>query len=131
MPQKVTELVLNGGTVPLSVVKHSAQDYSRFNMASTIQASLSRWLGVILALYFLHFSSVIAGPLPNAASLRETPISSVVNLGYSKYEGTVLDAGVNQYLGMRYAAPPVGNRRWRAPQDPHYESDVQDATQVR
>jgi carboxylesterase type B len=53
-----------------------------------------------------------------------------VDLGYSKYHGTILNAGVNQYLGMRYAAPPLGDRRWRAPQDPLYRSGVQDATQV-
>lgn len=99
-------------------------------MAKTCRVSFNRWLGVILAV-FLHCSLVIAGPPPNAPPRKGTPISSVVNLGYSDYEGTILDAGVNQYLGIRYAASPVGSRRWRAPQDPLYESGVQDATQVR
>jgi hypothetical protein len=54
-----------------------------------------------------------------------------VNLGYSQYEGTALSAGVNQFLGIRYAAPPVGNLRFRAPQDPLRQDGVQDAKEVR
>ena len=35
--------------------------------------------------------------------------SAFVDLGYSKYQGSVLPGGtINQYLGMRYAAPPIG-----------------------
>lgn len=59
------------------------------------------------------------------------PIGRVVDLGYAKYQGTVLEAGVNQYLGMRYAAPPTGDLRWRAPRDPPLARGVQDASRVR
>ena len=45
------------------------------------------------------------------------PITNTVDLGYSKYEGYTAE-GVNQWLGMRFAAPPVGDLRWRAPQPP-------------
>ncbi|KAJ7627439.1 carboxylesterase estA [Roridomyces roridus] len=45
-----------------------------------------------------------------------------VNLGYATYIGEALPAGVNQFLGMRFAAPPVGNLRWRAPVDPLVET---------
>ncbi|KAK5719254.1 hypothetical protein LTR15_007777 [Elasticomyces elasticus] len=48
---------------------------------------------------------------------RGQPISTTVDLGYSKYEGYTAE-GVNQWLGMRFAAPPTGDLRWRAPQDP-------------
>ena len=34
--------------------------------------------------------------------------SAYVDLGYSQYQGTVLSSGINQYLGIRYAAPPLG-----------------------
>ena len=55
----------------------------------------------------------------------------IVDLGYAKYRGNVLrDAGVREYLGMRYAAPPLGDRRWRAPQDPLPEEGISDATRV-
>ncbi|KAL2851905.1 Alpha/Beta hydrolase protein [Aspergillus pseudoustus] len=56
-------------------------------------------------------------------------VSSVADLGYSKYQGTSLSCGVNQFLGMRYAAPPLGQLRWRAPQDPIEVPGIQSADQ--
>ncbi|KAH7115407.1 Alpha/Beta hydrolase protein [Dactylonectria estremocensis] len=41
-----------------------------------------------------------------------------IKLDYATYVGTSLGNGVDQFLGMRYAAPPVGNLRWRAPAPP-------------
>ncbi|KAJ5558161.1 CAZyme family CE10 [Penicillium sp. DV-2018c] len=55
--------------------------------------------------------------------------SAVVDLGYSSYEGRTLSNGVTQWLGMRYAAPPVGNLRFAAPQDPLFVEGVQQANQ--
>ncbi|KAH8819024.1 triacylglycerol lipase [Xylogone sp. PMI_703] len=46
------------------------------------------------------------------------PHGSVVDLGYTRYQGTVLENGITQWLGMRYAAPPLGPLRFRAPRDP-------------
>ncbi|KAJ7625145.1 Alpha/Beta hydrolase protein [Mycena rosella] len=51
-----------------------------------------------------------------------TAASPQVKLDYATYVGTSLAAGVNQFLGMRFAAPPLGNRRWRAPEDPLVET---------
>ncbi|KAE9363403.1 triacylglycerol lipase-like protein [Stipitochalara longipes BDJ] len=45
-------------------------------------------------------------------------ISLTVDLGYSKYQGADAANGVSQWLGIRYAAPPIGNLRFRAPADP-------------
>lgn len=56
--------------------------------------------------------------------------SPVVNLGYSKYEGRSLANGVSQWLGMRFAAPPVGDLRFAAPKDPLVHEGVQQATRV-
>lgn len=52
----------------------------------------------------------------------------IVDLGYSQYQGTTLSSGVNQYLGMRFAAPPVGDLRFRAPAEPLETTGLQNAT---
>lgn len=54
----------------------------------------------------------------------------VVNVGYAKYRGTRLPSGVDQFLGMRYAKAPLGDLRFRAPQDPNKNCRIQDAKQV-
>ncbi|GIK02003.1 hypothetical protein Aspvir_006046 [Aspergillus viridinutans] len=53
----------------------------------------------------------------------------VVDLGYSRYQGVRLAAAVDQYLGMRYAAPPLGDLRFRAPWEPAHNSTLQDASE--
>ncbi|KAM7200173.1 Alpha/Beta hydrolase fold [Naviculisporaceae sp. PSN 640] len=50
-----------------------------------------------------------------------------VNLTYSQYVGNPLGNGVTQWLGIRYAAAPVGNLRFEPPQDPPYVDDPQPA----
>ena len=60
-----------------------------------------------------------------------TQIDTLVDLGYTRYQGVQLAAGVNQYLGLRYAAPPLGNLRFRAPANPPRNATVQPALQVR
>ncbi|OAX34806.1 alpha/beta-hydrolase [Rhizopogon vinicolor AM-OR11-026] len=64
------------------------------------------------------------GPWPSP--LTSAPI---VDLGYSQYQGSV-DTATNttSFLGIRYAAPPLGNLRWAAPQPPPTTSGVQQAT---
>ncbi|KAF9064636.1 Alpha/Beta hydrolase protein [Rhodocollybia butyracea] len=43
----------------------------------------------------------------------------IIDLGYAKYQGAFDSLNnVTSYLGMRYAAPPVGELRFRAPQAP-------------
>lgn len=51
-----------------------------------------------------------------------------VNLGYAQYQGQTLANGVNQYLGLRFAAPSIPPRRFAAAQPPLPETTVQDAT---
>ncbi|KAF4500774.1 cholinesterase precursor [Fusarium agapanthi] len=55
-------------------------------------------------------------------------VSPTVDLGYSKYKGNVLDNGVSEWLGVRYAAAPVKDLRFKLPQDPIRMRAVQDAT---
>lgn len=52
----------------------------------------------------------------------------VVDLGYASYQGVYNETTNIQYFkGMRYAAPPTGDLRWKAPQPPHAVQGVQDA----
>lgn len=54
-------------------------------------------------------------------------LGPVVDTEYGPVRGT--DRGtVKQWLGIRYAAAPVGELRWRSPQPPAREPDVTDAT---
>ncbi|KIJ55816.1 hypothetical protein M422DRAFT_774728 [Sphaerobolus stellatus SS14] len=53
--------------------------------------------------------------------------SPVVDLGYARYEGTAHSNGLNQFLGMRFAAPPLGDLRFRTPAPPANVTDVQPA----
>ncbi|KAF4962441.1 hypothetical protein FSARC_9470 [Fusarium sarcochroum] len=55
-------------------------------------------------------------------------VDPTVNLGYSKYKGTNLGNGISEWLGMRYAAPPVEAMRFKLPQDPTRTRTIQDAT---
>lgn len=61
---------------------------------------------------------------------RQPPPRPKINLDYATYKGDTLPNGVNQYLGMRYAAPPLDDLRWRAPRDPPVENKTQDAGEV-
>ncbi|KAK5994188.1 Lipase 1 [Cladobotryum mycophilum] len=60
---------------------------------------------------------------------NEASLAPVVDLGYAKYRGVGLKAGVDQFLGMRYAEAPLGDLRFRAPQDPTPQDAIQDAIQ--
>ena len=64
----------------------------------------------------------------NATCSRKYPI---VDLGYAKYQGTTFPGGIRQFVGMRYAAPPVGELRFAAPQDPLTEKRIIKANKVR
>ncbi|KAJ7227676.1 Alpha/Beta hydrolase protein [Mycena rebaudengoi] len=52
-----------------------------------------------------------------------------VNLGYAEYQGTVNSViNITNFLGIRYAAAPLGELRFRSPQPPANVSGVQLAT---
>ncbi|ROW04766.1 hypothetical protein VMCG_04733 [Cytospora schulzeri] len=78
----------------------------------------------------LSASASCALGYPRYTALEDETSSPTVDLGYAKYRGTRLSGGVDQYLGMRYASPPLGDLRFRAPQDPRPESGIQNASNV-
>ena len=57
-------------------------------------------------------------------------VDAIVDLGYSKYRGTAFADGTAHWLGMRYAAAPVGQLRFAAPQDPERTTTIQAADKV-
>jgi hypothetical protein len=96
--------------------------------------SLAR--GLYLALFLLQICLIMRTSLYlTAASAYTIPVATaiptVVNLNYTSYRGVALDNGVTQWLGVRYAAPPLGDLRFREPQPPEQEDGVQDAGEVR
>lgn len=54
-----------------------------------------------------------------------------IDLGYSKIQGLSYPNGISQWLGVRYAQPPLGDLRFAAPQNVTANSTTQMATQVR
>ncbi len=74
------------------------------------------YIGAFAGIFFLTFPGVKNIPAKLFGELTE---SSVVSIADGKVSG-VLDAsaGVELYAGIPYAAPPVGELRWREPQDP-------------
>ncbi|KAF9894211.1 hypothetical protein FE257_007713 [Aspergillus nanangensis] len=54
--------------------------------------------------------------------------NAVVDLGYARYRGQRNSNGVSEWLGIRYAAPPVGNLRFSAPREPRKMDGVQYAS---
>lgn len=65
-----------------------------------------------------------------AASCLLTVAASVdplVDLSYTSYQGVANPGGISQWLGIRYAAPPIGDLRFATPQDPPNNATVQSA----
>ena len=92
----------------------------------------SRYIGlagvtVLLALILILSLGLSLGRAHKRNAGSDGP---VVDLGYSKYQGRNPQNGVNEWLGIRYAAPPVGDLRFAAPQDPVQNNTVQKANTV-
>lgn len=57
-------------------------------------------------------------------------VAPLVDLGYAKYNGVNNGNGISQWLGLRYAAPPIGNMRFKPPSDPSSIHGIQQADKV-
>ncbi|KAL0956172.1 hypothetical protein HGRIS_002332 [Hohenbuehelia grisea] len=76
------------------------------------------------------FLTVVAAFAHVQASSPSSTAVPVVDLGYAKYQGTYnVTTNTANYLGIRFAAPPIGSLRWQRPQPPSTVSGVQAATQ--
>ncbi|CAI7579825.1 unnamed protein product [Penicillium manginii] len=99
-----------------------------FGPSSTLRSSFITWLccrfqllktaiDFVMELFYLFFCLSL--------TVAQSP---VVNLDYASYRGRSLPNGVSQWLGMRFAAPPIGDLRFAAPEDPTTQQGVQNAT---
>lgn len=61
---------------------------------------------------------------------RAAAVSETVDLGYTKYVGKALSNGISEWLGMRFAAAPLGELRFMPPQDPPRHHKPQPADTV-
>ncbi|OQD75838.1 hypothetical protein PENDEC_c006G02719 [Penicillium decumbens] len=71
---------------------------------------------------------LIAGFFGGLLFAKPLPKAATIDLGYSRYRGVSLHNDVDQYLGMRFAKPPVHELRFRAPEDPEHTTKLLDAS---
>ena len=84
---------------------------------------------VLLALLVLSFG-VFSPALSAGAQGKETPIAGdPVKIDSGLVAGKLLPGGVKAYLGIPYAAPPIGDLRWREPQPVRAWAGVRTADQ--
>ena len=69
----------------------------------------------------------IPGPNPNAPGQQNKASAPTVSTTEGPVQGFVKN-GVNTFLGIPYAAPPVGDLRWKPPQPPAHHAKL-DATE--
>ncbi|KAI9171239.1 putative secreted lipase [Paramyrothecium foliicola] len=61
---------------------------------------------------------IFRGMIANPSTTWKDNHGPVLDLGYATYKGTYLNNNISEFLGLRYAQPPTGQLRWRAPVDP-------------
>ncbi|KAF5353758.1 hypothetical protein D9757_012937 [Collybiopsis confluens] len=81
----------------------------------------------VITVLFTVLSLTVASSI---SALGQSPNDvPIIDLGYARYQGVFDDVNnLTSYLGIRYAAAPIGDLRWRAPQAPaSNDSTVQQA----
>ncbi|KIY62199.1 alpha/beta-hydrolase [Cylindrobasidium torrendii FP15055 ss-10] len=89
---------------------------------------LFRWLFALLAVVLLLQISGYLSALHRVLRLPSNAEHPVVDLGYATYRGEYVYGRYTRFLGLRYAAPPLGSLRWRSPAPPPVLSGIQQAT---
>ena len=83
------------------------------------------WIGSFILIFLLTWPPV--KPVP--AYEGKTPVrTEAVSTRYGAVRGVVIQSGnVELYAGIPYAKPPVGELRWREPQDPESWNGILEA----
>ena len=87
---------------------------------------------ILLLLWPCLLAGVAAPQISRAQSTKKS-VSDLakdqVQVASGRLAGTTLPSGIHLFRGVPYAAPPVGARRWQAPQPVQLWKDVRPATQ--
>ena len=90
---------------------HSNPSPSPFDLTAQLRDALHNMLVTRL----IPSLAVFTGLFGLAARATNSTRSNVVDLGYVKYRGNLSYPNTVAYLGVPYAEPPLGERRWRVP----------------
>jgi para-nitrobenzyl esterase len=91
-------------------------------------ASGASWKSMRRAFLLCSLLATCLASTPSLAHRDRGDHGPVVNTGDGPVRGFV-DKGVNTFLGIPYAAPPVGENRWRPPQPVERWGHSRDATE--
>ncbi len=88
-----------------------------------------RWLILIGGIVLVVWGLLMPPQSPSHAPLRLQPVSTTERAtGSGPVVGGTAPSGALTWLGIPYAAPPVGDRRWRAPAAPRGWLNPRDST---
>ncbi|KAF9018604.1 alpha/beta-hydrolase [Hymenopellis radicata] len=120
---------LNDGPTPTFIIQLALIEFSssqeEFRLYLVKEDERDRRTLKHLMAFLLLCVGVLSVFVPSHRVYAATP---TVDLGYATYQGAY-SANISQFLGIRYAAPPVESLRWKEPQPPSVTRAIQDATQ--
>ena len=76
----------------------------------------NHYLRHLYGFFLVCLASVIAASASAAAATAQEGAAEPIQLTSGQVSGVDLDSGVTVYRGIPFAAPPVGDLRWQAPQ---------------
>ena len=120
---------MRGTIAPVGIDYHSNVDHIG-RRSSTVKIPVFHHLSGLSSIQAhhasMHTEAYYVGVFALLCGLSSA-VKPLVQLDYTSYQGVPLPNGVTQWLGVRYAAPPVGDLRFREPQAPLQMNGTQPA----